>query len=219
MIQTPEVVDLTKPVYTNALNAKIAIDAESLASDLWQDIEQRTNATLKEHGVQTAHDRFSKGIIRSKIIKGTDRSLAYPLFPFGFNTIKDLFGGIEPLVDIHSHPKHPEVAHLRTTTFSDEDIDNLRNFRGNAKLMIDHGGKHLLLGNVELDDPEQQALNYVRQALRKAGTEHQTMFDIITEVANRLEKIGIRYYFTTMNNPDDGKIIFEDVRLAKYLGV
>ena len=150
-ISTPEIqhLDLKQTYYAMSLPSEITLDAEVVAADLWEEILERTYITGKEHGLNIGHDRMSKSLRRSKIYQGTERSLKHPLLPFGLHSLKELVGGIEPVLDLHSHPKHPEVAHLKTTAFTDQDIDNFLRFRVRAKLMIDHGGKHLLLGNFD----------------------------------------------------------------------
>jgi hypothetical protein len=218
-IITPETefqVDLTKHFHAPSLPREISLDTDHVAADSWPDLLERTHRLGKEHGLSIAHDRLTKRLRRSKIFTGNERSIAVPLFPFGIHSLKYLVDGLEDVMHIHTHTKHPEVAHLKTTSFTDEDINNFLKYSGKAKLMLDHGGAHLLLGSPD-DFSDFQKIDFVDSALNKAGTEFQTMHEILIEVANKLAPFGIRYFFSDDPAPQKGKVNFIDVRYADSL--
>jgi hypothetical protein len=154
MIDSPEVTRTSQDIKTIsvdqlprdgwALGSKLRIQPEILAQDKWQELIANTQASGSEKALTVAWD--GRKLTTHGDIMSTKNSSGLAVFPRG---IRSVFARHEKLlVSAHAHPTPPELDHVQTIPFSDQDINSFINDRAyQAFISMDRGGVHMLARN------------------------------------------------------------------------
>ncbi len=208
---THKKIDLSrKGIEIGSLPGELLIDGEQIGANFYQVLFDETGKDGKERGLIISQSSDGKRLA-SKVFIGEESSIHTPAFPFGLFNLKE--ASADRLSVIHTHPKTEITAHLKSTTFSDSDLQCFVNGSYRSEVMIDQGGVHLLLRENSQREMGVLPEDIVKRSLAKIASEHGTVKEVMHQMAIELEKYGIRYYFSpTFQIRADGFVEFKDVR-------
>ncbi len=199
-------VDFSKKEYLH-LTPEIKVPGVLLGSEKWNDILQKTDQQQREFGLVVS--LYGQKPITSKVISGDSHSFTVPFLAHGIKSI----WLPQDITLLHSHPNHENVRHLRTTFFTDDDINNFLQSSRCADVMIDKGGVHVLISNrrYSMRDQEIPRTSVATEALY--NDKNKSTLDVMRQMGERLAKDQVFYYYTPSHEvPIDGMIHLYDVR-------
>ncbi len=208
MVDSPEIVGAIQkvdvisvnnlPKEEWALGSKLRFEPAILAQDQWQKLIAITQASGNEKAVTVTWD--GKKLATHGDVMSTKNSSGLAIFPRG---IRSVFARHEELlVSAHAHPTPPELDHVQTIPFSDQDINSFINDPSyKAYIALDRGGVHLLARNpyaysLRLDPAEKPVFTGAGEASKEESTKHGLAIDIMRKIAQGLVPFGIKYYYS-----------------------
>lgn len=224
---------LTLPVQEPGIPQRFRIDATSIGHSVWESILEMSKSGT-EHGAVVSHiGKQNPKILVSRVTAGYPQRVdeehygrnhpaqwIRPHFPHGFNLeyLLALIRGNYNELDIHAHPRQPQIMHLMATPFTPNDISGFMESTFLAKMMIEQGNVftgHMLLREPHPYNPRDEVSDEKIYDLvfEKMSGEYQLMHQMLSDIAHELERVGIRYFVTHQLEPDPQNFIhFTDVR-------
>lgn len=189
---------------------EITVRADNVGAQRWQEMLTATQEDGKERGLIVyrsllSHNKFST----SKISVGTavENRSAHVTPQFEDIGVKGL---ISPVVaKIHTHPRTPEIQHLKTTIPVDGDIQLFSNDGYSAMVVLDDGGAHLLIRTGESIMPEPPPGDLISRAINEVAAKGGVVADVQKRMNAILSPYGISYFYTETPAPaEDGTVTF-----------
>lgn len=174
---------------------QVLVDAEILGASQWRDMVDATQEDHRERGLIVSRKRNGR-VVRSKIFISKEEDSQKSIATNIPHELRSLLLG-RNMVFIHTHPLPSEVGHLRTTVFSDTDLQAFIKGNYNAIVMLDRGGAHLLLPISEYTRThpslEKDLVNKIVEKVRQNGG---GTLDVVKEVSATLATRGFGYFYT-----------------------
>ncbi len=197
---------LTRTI-TEGLTAatEVTVRADNIGVQKWAEMLAGTQTDGRERGLiifksPLSNSKFST----SKIIIGEETHVAPQYSDIGLKFLHPV------AAKIHTHPKSPEVQHLKTLPPGDTDLQLFFGDSYSAMVTLDHGGAHLLIRTGESIQegfpPKDLIGNVIKQVAAKDG--------LVTDVQKKLNGIlspyGISYFYTENLTPsENGTVTFK----------
>lgn len=189
---------------------EITIKTDNIGVSKWQEMLAATRADGKERGLTVYRNPLSRNkFLTGKISTGTsiENGKAHVAPQSEDIGIKGFI--LSEAVKIHTHPRIPEIQHIKTLIPSFGDLQSFWNDTGiSAMVTLDDGGAHLLVRTREADthnSPTDKDLikNLIRDEATKEG--------LITNVQKRLNtafsQFGIEYFYSESLTPSQAETI------------
>ena len=188
--------DLTGDYVELAGRDSIRVAARLLGANRWEEMIQATQHDLKERGLVVARKR--NGNLDENEIFISEETEAQKSIEIPFSQVlKSLVPGRSNLTFVHTHAMPPTVDHLRTTVFSDLDLQGLLETDYRALVMLDRGGAHLLVPVSKFARSRRSFdSGLVAKAVEKIKQKNGGTLDVVKDVAGTLAGQGFGYFYT-----------------------
>ncbi|MCL4419364.1 hypothetical protein M1146_04655 [Patescibacteria group bacterium] len=185
---------------------EITVRADNVGAQEWPGMLAGTQSDGRERGLIVYRNPLSKNkFTPSKIIVGEKTHIA-PLF-----SDIGLKGFLFPIAaKIHTHPRTPEVQHLKTLIPVDGDLQLFFGYDYSAMITLDDGGAHLLIRTGESIRQDPPPSNLIGNAIGKEAARGGIVADVQKKLNTILSEYGISYFYTESLTPsEDGTVTFK----------
>jgi hypothetical protein len=196
------------------LGNKLRIQPEILAQNQWQVLIAKAQLSGNEKAVTVAWD--GKKLTTHGDTLSTKNSSGLRIFPRGILSL--IARHEELLVSAHAHPMPPELNHIQTMPFSDEDINSFINDPSyEAYVALDRGGVHMLAKSpyayaFYLDPAEKPISTIATEAAKEESAINGLAVNIMKKIGRGLIPFGIKYYYSpNLSLAPDGFVELTDV--------
>ncbi|OGK17961.1 hypothetical protein A3G67_04745 [Candidatus Roizmanbacteria bacterium RIFCSPLOWO2_12_FULL_40_12] len=193
---TPKIEDLSGGYVELANRDSVLVSAEALGVDQWREMIDATQKDFRERGLVVSRKR--KGtLVRSKVFIGEGEDAEIEIRAPISHELKSLIPGRQNLVFIHTHAMTPKDDHLRTSSFSDDDIQKFLTSDYKALVMLCRGGAHFLVPTSGFPRAHQSldkdlVMSVVENVKKNSGR----TWDIVKGVSKKLAQRGFGYFYT-----------------------